>query len=195
MYIQWSLDNHNQAAVPMCGFFGCISDGWHSMLDRVYPNEECIVEDIDDWCVQLLQCTITSCGRKSYYCQHVWEQFGGPQFCGWTGLNLQFTRSHFICFAGLSCALRFTLEINIPLRLAVVVKDTVSMARSFEWYYLFTSVTPWPHLSKQLNVGSTTPIWQTSLTLCRNYELYVRSHWWVHQYGQQLSSPPPITHS
>jgi len=28
--------------------FGCISDDWHSMLDRVYPNVECIVEDIDD---------------------------------------------------------------------------------------------------------------------------------------------------
>ena len=43
----------------MCGFFFGISDDWHSMLDRVYPNEECIVEDIDDWCVQLRQCTIT----------------------------------------------------------------------------------------------------------------------------------------
>ena len=29
-------------------FFCCISDDWQSMLGRVYPNEECIVEDIDD---------------------------------------------------------------------------------------------------------------------------------------------------
>ena len=35
---------------------------------------------------------------------------------------MQFTRSHFICFAGLSRAKEFTSEINIPLRLAVVVK-------------------------------------------------------------------------
>lgn len=33
------------------------------MLDRLSVNEECIVEDIDDWCVQLLQCAITQ-GRK-----------------------------------------------------------------------------------------------------------------------------------
>jgi len=52
------------------------------MLDSFSPNEECIVEDIDDWCVQQLQCVSAKGGRKPYYCQHVrvhcggWHSFG-----------------------------------------------------------------------------------------------------------------------
>lgn len=34
------------------------------MLDRISPDEECIVVDIDDWYVQLLQCRLNEVKKK-----------------------------------------------------------------------------------------------------------------------------------
>lgn len=35
------------------------------------------------------QVTAWKTGEGTYYCAHVFLQFGGPQFEGWAGLNLQ----------------------------------------------------------------------------------------------------------
>ena len=93
------------------------------MLDRVYPDEECIVEDIDDWCVQLLQCTITWCRKKILLlptCLRTarWE---AVLWMKWTEFAIH--KITFYLFRRfVMCILGLTSEINIPLRLAVVVK-------------------------------------------------------------------------
>lgn len=130
-------------------------------------------------------------GKKTYYCQHVWVQRGGRQSFGWAGLNLQCTRSHLICrFVYHGAFLRFTWTYLFVWLCSK--KKAQSVWSQDNTLFKVTRLTPWPHLSEQLNMGFT-GCGRHHLRLVQITDSVCCGE--LHRYHLRgLSSPSPITH-